>query len=407
MKIDVMSEFSDEQCRIEVTHAVSHYRAQVPELYRSDQHNLALKAASQMFRESACGPALPAALKKMAEECTDIWKTGRQLCEATSATGARCALPVHLFPGEAPDNVTGRGECQPCRTSVVMVRTCACGSTLKEIDEPFTLAQANEYFVEEDCCANTVTETTLYLAVTGQGGAAGGSAVAPAVASPRRRPDAVGVGVARKQGASMFDEAALAELTGVVSLSSDPTSQGRAEALPLGLGFGAGIAAVSGFQPIPAWKCCKIGLRSDYSPTAGLGYLIFRDHNHFSAVIAQHKSIAFLVAFQYRQSLFQGLYCCDRFDRSTGFLSGANLLLPWDTFSPQADSGGAGRDSKRSAKSGTAHTTTAAAATGGGKVSSAALPVVGGNVWKTVAEVAADQNLKKTGTKTTRCTSPT
>ena len=99
-ELDGFWPFSRQQCRKELPYALSQYQADLPSLYRKAEHQAALARALKSFRVSACGPALQFYVKRLVDECEQKWKSGRQLCEATSVSGNRCALPIHSVPGE-------------------------------------------------------------------------------------------------------------------------------------------------------------------------------------------------------------------------------------------------------------------------------------------------------------------
>ena len=59
-----------------------------------------MEKAVQIFSLQARGPMYNEYLAQLREECENIWKNGRQLCEAVSLTGHPCVNELHLLASE-------------------------------------------------------------------------------------------------------------------------------------------------------------------------------------------------------------------------------------------------------------------------------------------------------------------
>jgi protein SMG8 len=330
VKLDPMGAFCHQLCSQALPAAIAQYQAELPEAYRKAEHLAALAQAVRAFRVSACGPQYNSFLEQLVDECERSWRSGRQLCEAASVSGGRCCLPAQPVllsqdslrgrtgevgvdgrgegAGSAGDgNGSGAGaagatESAPAEeghvhtTGKSVVCTCLCGKLQKEIEEPFRLADANVYFVEEDCCAECITQSHMHLVTTEEqehihhptaAGVVGGG---KARHGSRQKVDKTNN--ATRSGA-LFDESALEELL------KGPMAGG--EMTPAALDHHRPAA------PIPALKCCKVGARSDYVPSTGL--------------------------------------------KCAGFIAGTNFMLPWDVMvarRKQEEAGGSGGDGSSS-----------------------------------------------------------
>eukprot|EP00039_Didymoeca_costata_P010794 m.146169 g.146169 ORF g.146169 m.146169 type:complete len:897 (-) comp14965_c0_seq2:3853-6543(-) len=285
MKLDSLSTFSNNLCSKELPHAVSQYKADLPNLYRTAEHQAALARALSCFEAAACGPALQRFTQQLFDDCELKWKNGHQLCEATSVSGSRCALPVHKLPGDSVKE--GEDPPKPHHTGVNCVCSCACGRAQTTVEEPFLLGQANDYFLEEECCPQKIKSRAWFAVTTSDDNT-----------HPTKDMSENKQGVTRSASSSLFDESALVELLQARGLGVDGgDSNAMANMKPEGAAgpdkssSDNGSAAVSS-TPCPAIKCCKVGQFADYNPTGGL--------------------------------------------ENAGFLPGTNYLLPWDVIVPPA-----------------------------------------------------------------------
>ncbi len=301
-KLDGVSSFSRSLCESMLVSAVASYQSDLPTLYREAEHTAALQTAVQAYRASACGPEFPEFLDRLVEECNRLWADGRQLCESTSLLGGRCCRPRHPVDG----NHGGCGGA--CTTGRRAVCTCPCGREQREIEEPFSLGQANIYFAEEECCGDGVLQSRYFRATTDDRATSGradsrsiGNGGLPTARKPNTTDASTGGSTSAdrrpssRHSSALFDESALAELL-----------------LPPTPGLDSGVGAVLGeaTEPTPAFKLCKIGTRSNYNPRTGLS--------------------------------------------GPGFVTGANFMMPWDVLvpsPPESGNGGAAVVQKRGEKS--------------------------------------------------------
>nr|GMD12567.1 Protein SMG8 [Ipomoea batatas] len=81
------------------------------------------------------GPAVQLYMKKLEDECTAIWSSGRQLCDAISLTGKPCMHRRH-------EDETGTLH----SSGYVFLHACACGRSRRLRSDPFDFESANVTF---------------------------------------------------------------------------------------------------------------------------------------------------------------------------------------------------------------------------------------------------------------------
>ncbi|KAK1364719.1 hypothetical protein POM88_040280 [Heracleum sosnowskyi] len=87
-------------------------------------HKAHLEKALGAFSSMVKGPAVQLYLKKLEEECTSIWSSGRQLCDAVSLTGKSC---MHQRHDVGSCNQLAQDEIKPHSSGFVFLHACACG----------------------------------------------------------------------------------------------------------------------------------------------------------------------------------------------------------------------------------------------------------------------------------------
>lgn len=140
--------FSVSWCKIALPVAREVYLKDLPSCYPSSLHNTKLEEALNAFRSMVKGPALQTFTKKLEDECTHIWTSGRQLCDAVSLTGKSCMHQRHTIKG-----------CDSLYTNVMnghssgffFLHACACGRSRRLREDPFDFDSANVNF---NCFAN-------------------------------------------------------------------------------------------------------------------------------------------------------------------------------------------------------------------------------------------------------------
>ncbi|KAH8271669.1 hypothetical protein KR044_000659 [Drosophila immigrans] len=113
---------------------ISNYKHAAPAIYGNATHQQLLTDASLVLEDEGRGPYAEVALQKLSEVCAKFWQDGRQQCEQLSLRGNPCTQPKEL-PHE-----------KHC-SGVVHIASCNCGRTQGRREDPFTLRQANyEYY---------------------------------------------------------------------------------------------------------------------------------------------------------------------------------------------------------------------------------------------------------------------
>lgn len=79
--------------------------------------------------------------QKVRTICDNIWLDGKQQCEYLSLRGNPCAMPKHIKDDEDPSQVEHS-------SGVVYISTCNCGRTQGRRDDPYTIRQANYDFYQ-------------------------------------------------------------------------------------------------------------------------------------------------------------------------------------------------------------------------------------------------------------------
>ncbi|KAL8159416.1 LOW QUALITY PROTEIN: hypothetical protein V2J09_000953 [Rumex salicifolius] len=87
--------FSSLWCQRVLPAAMDVYMKDLPALYPTSQHEAHLEKALRFYQSKVKGPSLIQFMKKMEDDCTSIWKSGRQLCDAVSLTGKPCMHQKH------------------------------------------------------------------------------------------------------------------------------------------------------------------------------------------------------------------------------------------------------------------------------------------------------------------------
>eukprot|EP00258_Populus_trichocarpa_P039911 XP_024455930.1 protein smg8 [Populus trichocarpa] len=75
--------------------AKDEYLKGLPVCHPTAQHEVHLEKAMRVFLSMVRGPAVLQFAKKLEDECSSIWKSGRQLCDAVSLTGKQCMHQRH------------------------------------------------------------------------------------------------------------------------------------------------------------------------------------------------------------------------------------------------------------------------------------------------------------------------
>ncbi|XP_064541989.1 nonsense-mediated mRNA decay factor SMG8 [Drosophila montana] len=122
-------------CDLGLKKGISAYKNSVPAIYGSATHKQLLADAILAFEEEGRGPYAELALAKLSDICLRHWLDGRQQCEQLSLRGNPCTQPK-----DAPHDKHISG--------IVHISSCNCGRTQGRREDPFTLRQANYNYYE-------------------------------------------------------------------------------------------------------------------------------------------------------------------------------------------------------------------------------------------------------------------
>ncbi|XVF46777.1 hypothetical protein PTKIN_Ptkin03bG0055600 [Pterospermum kingtungense] len=134
------TKFSSLWCERALPAAKDIYLKDLPASYPTLQHEAHLEKALHAFRSMVRGPAVDLFAKKLEDECTSMWKSGRQLCDAVSLTGKPCMHQRHdAETAELPSGTSMK----PHSSGYVFLHACACGRTRRLRSDPFDFESAN------------------------------------------------------------------------------------------------------------------------------------------------------------------------------------------------------------------------------------------------------------------------
>ncbi|CAK9139688.1 unnamed protein product [Ilex paraguariensis] len=138
--IGLNAKFSTSWCQRSLPVAKEVYLNELPACYPTSQHEAHLEKALCAFNLMVKGPAVPLFVKKLEDECTSIWSSGRQLCDAVSLTGKPCIYQRHeVESGGFPLT----DEMRPHSSGLVFLHACACGRSRRLRSDPFDFETAN------------------------------------------------------------------------------------------------------------------------------------------------------------------------------------------------------------------------------------------------------------------------
>ncbi|CAA2956349.1 uncharacterized protein LOC111400298 isoform X1 [Olea europaea subsp. europaea] len=144
--IGLNTKFSTSWCQKALPVAKEVYLNELPPCYPSCQHEAHLKKALHAFNSMVKGPAVQLYMKKLEDECTSIWSSGRQLCDAVSLTGKPCMHQRHDQKTLMADDF------KPHSSGYVFLHACACGRSRLLQPDPFDFETANViYSCFPDC----------------------------------------------------------------------------------------------------------------------------------------------------------------------------------------------------------------------------------------------------------------
>lgn len=141
--------FSALWCKKALPSAMEVYLKDLPPCYPTSQHEAQLKKALYAFHSMVKGPSVQEFRKKLEDECTSIWKSGRQLCDAISLTGKPC---MHQRHDVQNDGLLSDAMSREHSSGYVYLHACACGRSRQLRADPFDFESANIKFnIFPDC----------------------------------------------------------------------------------------------------------------------------------------------------------------------------------------------------------------------------------------------------------------
>ncbi|XP_048324105.1 uncharacterized protein LOC107410677 isoform X2 [Ziziphus jujuba] len=135
--------FSTLWCERSLPAAKEVYLKGLPTCYPTSQHEAHLQNALHALHSMVRGPAVQDFAKKLVDECTYIWKSGRQLCDAVSLTGKPC---MHQRHNVETGELFSVAAVRPHSSGYVFLHACACGRTRQLRPDPFDFESANITF---------------------------------------------------------------------------------------------------------------------------------------------------------------------------------------------------------------------------------------------------------------------
>ncbi|GAB0091841.1 Protein SMG8 [Sergentomyia squamirostris] len=116
--------------------ATLHYHELLPHHYSRSFHEQKLTQSVELFKKYARGPRTGVNEEKLREVCEATWLS-KQQCEAPSLSGNPCSLAKHTVSDPTQHS-----------SGVVYVSTCNCGRTQGRREDPYTVKQANFDFYQ-------------------------------------------------------------------------------------------------------------------------------------------------------------------------------------------------------------------------------------------------------------------
>lgn len=134
------TKFSTSWCQRVIPAAKETYLKDLPACYPTSQHEAHLDKALRAFYSMVKGPAVQLFAKKLEEECTLIWKSGRQLCDAVSLTGKPCMHQRHdVETGDSDLSASSKAH----SSGYFFLHACACGRSRQLRPDPFDFELAD------------------------------------------------------------------------------------------------------------------------------------------------------------------------------------------------------------------------------------------------------------------------
>ncbi|KAI8336173.1 hypothetical protein BC941DRAFT_354296 [Chlamydoabsidia padenii] len=140
------------------------YLQDLPPYYPQQYHLLKSGNVLRLYNSLSRGPSAADYGIRLQNECDNIWKQGRQSCEASSLTGKVCRLKIGHDKMEDEtdgDDAThstkrdGRGltsDMEKHNSGYSFTQACSCGRSRRTREDPFDMETVNYSFYEKFTC---------------------------------------------------------------------------------------------------------------------------------------------------------------------------------------------------------------------------------------------------------------
>ncbi|CAN1252876.1 Nonsense-mediated mRNA decay factor SMG8 [Linum perenne] len=142
------SKFSTSWCERALPTAKEIYLRDLPPCYPTSVHENHLGNALRGFYSMVRGPAVQMFAKRLEDECTNVWISGRQLCDVVSLTGKPCMHQRHDVSSSQP---LTEGVAKSHCSGYFFLHACACGRSRQLRPDPFSFEFANASNCFPDC----------------------------------------------------------------------------------------------------------------------------------------------------------------------------------------------------------------------------------------------------------------
>ncbi|XP_067622842.1 nonsense-mediated mRNA decay factor SMG8 isoform X2 [Eurosta solidaginis] len=135
--MDIDDEFFNACCDIGLQKAFAMYNNPTLTHYSSTVHKKLVEEAVTLYMKYARGTQKIINETKLREMCERCWSNGKQQCEVPSLRGNPCILPKHIVKDPSEHS-----------SAHIFISTCNCGRTQGRREDPYTMRHANYEFYE-------------------------------------------------------------------------------------------------------------------------------------------------------------------------------------------------------------------------------------------------------------------
>lgn len=135
--MDIDDEFFNACCDMGLQKAFAMYNNPALTHYSNTVHKKLVDEAVTLYMKYARGTQTAVNENKLREMCERYWRNGKQQCEVLSLRGNLCILPKHIVK-----------ELSEHSSAHVFISTCNCGRTQGRREDPYTIRHANYEFYQ-------------------------------------------------------------------------------------------------------------------------------------------------------------------------------------------------------------------------------------------------------------------